>query len=180
MLNQNFMRALAKLESVSATEREKAIINSVRGLYVDRYGRDNQFVSTLAQLESVAATSREKAEINTIRGKFGLMEMTTVAPAFDDGGDEGDYSNMGVDSQMYKKRRKEMSTSADTDVALLNDPDTGLPMTDEMVDEQYDSALAAQRAADMASPYQDVLHDISLGAEPTDDSSSDWSYLFNN
>jgi hypothetical protein len=158
MINQNFMRALAKLESVSATEREKAIINSVRGLYVDRYGRDNQFVSTLAQLESVAVTSREKAEINTIRGKFGLMEMTY---------------GLGVDPHPYKKRIKGMSTSAEDEVAPINDPDTGLPMTDDMVDDQYNAALAAQDSAELAGQFQDTLDDIAVG-----NNEDDWSDLF--
>lgn len=162
MINQNFMRALAQLESVSATEREKAIINSVRGLYVDRYGRDNQFVSTLAQLESVAATSREKAEINTIRGKFGLMEMT-----------EKSGYNLGVDPNPYKKRIRGMSTSADEDVARLNDPDTGLPMTDDVVDNMYNDILAADDNAVLASKYKDTLDDIALGDSL--DEESDWS-----
>ncbi len=157
MLNQTFMRALAQLEAVSATEREKSIINTVRGIYVDRYGRDNQFVSTLAQLESVAATGHEKAEINTIRGKFGLMEMTY---------------GLGVDPRPYKKRIKGMSTSAEDEVAPINDPDTGLPMTDEMVDDQYNAALAAQDSADLAGQFKDTLADIAVG-----NNEDDWSEL---
>lgn len=171
MLNQNFMRALAKLESVSATEREKAIINSVRGLYVDRYGRDNQFVSTLAQLESVAATSREKAEINTIRGKFGLMEMTENA-MYNSGDDVDNVNTLGVDPRPYKKRIRGMSTSADENDAPLNDPDTGLPLTRDLVDEQYNAALAANDDTVLASQYRDTLDDIALGN--TLDEESDW------
>lgn len=76
MINQQFMNALAQLESVSATDAEKAAINSVRGRYVAAFGTDNQMVQNFAKLEAVAVTEAERNEINTIRGKFGLMEMT--------------------------------------------------------------------------------------------------------
>ena len=160
MLNQNFMRALAKLESVSATDREKAIINSIRGLYVDRYGRDNQFVSTLAQLESVAATNREKAEINTIRGKFGLMEMT---------------DDLSVRTNVYGERSTGMDTAPDA-IPPVNDPESGLAMTGTRAEDNYKQAIADQTMAATAAPFKDTLDDISLGS--TVDPEDDWSDLF--
>lgn len=78
MVNQTFMKSLAMLESVSATQAERDIINNVRGRYVAKFGSDNTFVDTLAQLEAQAATQAERDEINSIRGVFGLMEMTEM------------------------------------------------------------------------------------------------------
>lgn len=78
MVNQTFMKSLAMLESVSATQAERDIINNVRGRYVAKFGSDNMFVDTLAQLEAQAATQAERDEINSIRGVFGLMEMTEM------------------------------------------------------------------------------------------------------
>ena len=78
MVNQTFMKSLAMLESVSATQAERDIINNVRGRYVAKFGSDNTFVGTLAQLEAQAATQAERDEINSIRGVFGLMEMTEM------------------------------------------------------------------------------------------------------
>lgn len=76
MVNPIFMKSLAMLESVSATQAERDIINNVRGRYLAKFGSDNTFVDTLAQLEAQAATQTERDEINTIRGMFGLLEMT--------------------------------------------------------------------------------------------------------
>lgn len=76
MVNPIFMKSLAMLESVSATQAERDIINNVRGRYLAKFGSDNTFVDTLAQLEAQAATQAERDDINTIRGMFGLMEMT--------------------------------------------------------------------------------------------------------
>ena len=78
MVNPIFMKSLAMLESVSATQAERDIINNVRGRYLAKFGADNTFVDTLAQLEAQAATQAERDEINTIRGVFGLMEMTEM------------------------------------------------------------------------------------------------------
>lgn len=78
MVNPIFMKSLAMLESVAATQAERDIINNVRGRYVAKFGSDNMFVGTLAQLESQSATQAERDEINTIRGVFGLMEMTEM------------------------------------------------------------------------------------------------------
>lgn len=76
MVNQQFMKSLAMLESVAATTAEQDIINTVRGKYVAEFGTDDLFVQSLAKLESVAATQAERDELNTIRGRYGSMEMT--------------------------------------------------------------------------------------------------------
>jgi hypothetical protein len=76
MINPLFMNALAKLESVASTDKERTVINDIRGEYVKRFAADNSFVNGLAQLESVAATSAEKHDINAIRGMFGLFHLT--------------------------------------------------------------------------------------------------------
>lgn len=106
MLNNQFMNALAQLESVSCTQQERDTINAVRGKYVAKFGTENPFVRTLAQLESVAATQAEKDEINMIRGKFGLMEMQSdIATIEQDDVDTFDT----VDTDAFKTR---MATSA--------------------------------------------------------------------
>ena len=76
MISPLFMNALARLESVAATDKERTVINDIRGEYVKRFAADNSFVNGLAQLESVAATSAEKHDINAIRGMFGLFHLT--------------------------------------------------------------------------------------------------------
>lgn len=106
MLNNQFMNALAQLESVSCTQQERDTINAVRGKYVAKFGTENSFVRTLARLESVAATQAEKDEINMIRGKFGLMEMQSdIATIEQDDVDTFDT----VDTDAFKTR---MTTSA--------------------------------------------------------------------
>jgi hypothetical protein len=106
MLNNQFMNALAQLESVSYTQQERDTINAVRGKYVAKFGTENMFVRTLAQLEAVAATQAEKDEINMIRGKFGLMEMQSdIATVEQDDVDTFDT----VDTDKFKEQ---MSTSA--------------------------------------------------------------------
>ena len=106
MLNNQFMNALAQLESVSCTQQERDTINAVRGKYVAKFGTENIFVRTLAQLEAVAATQAEKDEINMIRGKFGLMEMQSgIAIVEQDDVETFDT----VDTDQFKER---MSTSA--------------------------------------------------------------------
>lgn len=115
MLNNQFMNALAQLESVSCTQQERDTINAVRGKYVAKFGTENPFVRTLAQLEAVAATQAEKDEINMIRGKFGLMEMQTkIDPVEQDDVDTFDT----VDTDAFKTR---MATSASPeDNAVIN------------------------------------------------------------
>jgi hypothetical protein len=76
MVNQMYMKVLARLESVASTKAEKDAINAVRGRYVQQFGTDNEYVNSLSKLESVAATKSEQEQINTIRGKYGLFEMT--------------------------------------------------------------------------------------------------------
>ena len=76
MVNQMYMKVLARLESVASTKAEKDAINAVRGRYVQQFGTDNEYVNSLSKLESVAATKAEQEQINTIRGKYGLFEMT--------------------------------------------------------------------------------------------------------
>lgn len=76
MVNQMYMKVLARLESVASTKAEKDAINAVRGRYVQQFGTDNEYVNSLSKLESVASTKAEQEQINTIRGKYGLFEMT--------------------------------------------------------------------------------------------------------
>ena len=76
MVNQMYMKVLARLESVASTTAEKDAINAVRGRYVQQFGTDNEYVNSLSKLESVASTKAEQEQINTIRGKYGLFEMT--------------------------------------------------------------------------------------------------------
>lgn len=76
MLNQQFLQALARMESVAATQEEKTAINAVRGKYVDLYGSDNTYVNMLGRLESVAASDADREAINEVRGRFGLMKLT--------------------------------------------------------------------------------------------------------
>lgn len=78
MVNPQFMKSLAMLESVAATQSERDTINHVRGRYVSQFGTNNTFVRSLAKLESVANTTAELNEINTIRGVYGLMSMTDL------------------------------------------------------------------------------------------------------
>lgn len=70
-----FMKSLAKLESV-ANPADQDTINSVRGLYVKKFGANEAYVDKLNRLESVACSQSERDEINTIRGKYGLMVLT--------------------------------------------------------------------------------------------------------
>lgn len=76
MVNQMYMKVLARLESVASTKVEKDAINAVRGRYVQQFGTDNEYVNSLSKLESVASTKAEQEQINAIRGKYGLFEMT--------------------------------------------------------------------------------------------------------
>ena len=76
MLNQQFLQALARMESVAATQEEKTAINAVRGKYVDLYGSDNTYVNMLGRLESVAVSDADREAINEVRGRFGLMKLT--------------------------------------------------------------------------------------------------------
>lgn len=105
MVNQDFMKALAMLESVAATEQERNVINNVRGMYVAKFGGDNPFVKNLAQLESVAATKAERDEINTIRGKFGLMEMTNFPEAKRELNDIDEFHDEAFRNAEYEKMR---------------------------------------------------------------------------
>lgn len=76
MVNAEYMKVLAQLESAACTQKEKDAINMVRGRYVQQFGTDNAYVNALSQLEAAATTQAEKDDVNMIRGKYGLFEMT--------------------------------------------------------------------------------------------------------
>ena len=80
MVNAEYMKVLAQLESAACTQKEKDAINMVRGRYVQQFGTDNAYVNALGQLEAAAATQKEKEDVNMIRGKYGLFEMTQMVP----------------------------------------------------------------------------------------------------
>lgn len=110
MINQDFMRALAMLELAAASDKDRTIINDVRGRYVAKFGMDNQFVNQIAQLEAVAATDKEKAEINTIRGMFGLYHMTNPKMEAEDVLTPSERSSIVDDIQtnIYKQKLDEI------------------------------------------------------------------------
>lgn len=84
MVNAEYMKVLAQLESAACTQKEKDAINMVRGRYVQQFGTDNAYVNALGQLEAAAATQKEKDDVNMIRGKYGLFEMTAQLVPYDE------------------------------------------------------------------------------------------------
>lgn len=84
MVNAEYMKVLAQLESAACTQKEKDAINMVRGRYVQQFGTDHPYVVALGQLEAAAATQKEKDDVNMIRGKYGLFEMTAQLVPYDE------------------------------------------------------------------------------------------------
>lgn len=123
MVNQDFMKALAMLESVAATQQERDIINNVRGKYVAKFGGNNQFVNDLAKLESVAATSAERAEINEIRGKFGLMEMTHFPETRRELNDLDEFHDEAIRNSEYDKMRGSIPKDLNPKTQFTTDSD---------------------------------------------------------
>lgn len=76
MVNAEYMKVLAQLESAACTQKEKDVINMVRGRYVQQFGTDDNYVNALGKLEAAAATQAEKDQVNVIRGKYGYFDMT--------------------------------------------------------------------------------------------------------
>lgn len=76
MVNAEYMKVLAQLESAACSQKEKDVINMVRGRYVQQFGTDDAYVNGLAKLESAAATQAEKEDVNKIRGMYGYYVLT--------------------------------------------------------------------------------------------------------